>query len=183
MMHGCDGVSADPNLSHACACDFTVKNGRVRCGVHRSCTNQLLNIDLSKSIQYNLQLFGPSCASELSVNCCPLKRPVIVAGNESLVPTLLVINLMTVFMTGQRFVTPDKRHTSQSLTRASHELKVSWRRSQGVHIALLAKSSHHPSSSTAPSRTQIRRGEHEPSPPSLYGQARGLFAHRSTPSR
>ena len=34
MKHGCDGTSADPNLIHACCMQFTVKSGRVRCGVH-----------------------------------------------------------------------------------------------------------------------------------------------------
>ena len=33
MKHGCDEMSADPNLSHACACD-SVRKYDVRCGVH-----------------------------------------------------------------------------------------------------------------------------------------------------
>ena len=41
MKHGCDGMSADPNLSHACACDSRMKNGRVKCGVHKLNTDDV----------------------------------------------------------------------------------------------------------------------------------------------
>ena len=34
MKHGCHGMSADPNLSHACACELRMKNGRVRCCIY-----------------------------------------------------------------------------------------------------------------------------------------------------
>ena len=75
------------------------------------------------------------------------------------------------------------RHTGRSLTRASHEqLEVSWRQSQGVHLAPLAQESQHPSDSSALSRTQIRRGEHDTSPSSLHGQTRGLFIHNNARS-
>ena len=45
MRHGCDDMSAEPNLSHACAHvkqstrAHCMKNGRVRCGVHSKRVN------------------------------------------------------------------------------------------------------------------------------------------------
>ena len=58
MKHGCDEMSADPNLSHACACDSRMKNGcevwcshPVGCSRLLSAVNDLTATNLKKILK------------------------------------------------------------------------------------------------------------------------------------